>query len=361
MVGSFVAPHVLERYVSGALGERLAAKGWQVTFTSRMRARLPRVLDMLRTTFRSRSRYDVAQVEVYSGSAFIWAELVCALLKRLEKPVILSLHGGSLPAFARAHPSRVRKLLACARHVTSPSGYLAEAIGAYGVPVRVVPNPIEIGRYPWRRRERPEPKLVWLRAFHRTYDPEAMPRVMADLAVDVPDAEVTMIGPDKDGSLSRTRSLADKLSVGSRMHFPGAVAKQDVVGWLDRADVFVNSTTQDNTPVSVLEAMACGLPVVSTNVGGLPWLLEDGVSGLLVPPRRPDLLANAIRRVLREDGLAARLSEGARRRAGECDWSRVLPAWETLLREAAMGGRAAGTGRGRPRCAEAACAAVSTK
>src|SRR5690606_27209149 len=73
MVGSFVAPHVLERYVSGALGERLAAKGWQVTFTSRMRARLPRVLDMLRTTFRSRSRYDVAQVEVYSGSAFIWA------------------------------------------------------------------------------------------------------------------------------------------------------------------------------------------------------------------------------------------------------------------------------------------------
>jgi len=141
-----------------------------------------------------------------------------------------------------------------------------------------------------------------------------------------------MVGPDKgDGSLAHTRQAAVDLCVADRIAFPGAVPKADVPACLDRADIFLNTTTVDNTPVSVMEAMACGLCVVSTNVGGIPYLLDDGCNALLVPPGDADAMAAAVRRVLSEPGLAERLSSRARAKAEQFDWSFILPQWESLL------------------------------
>ena len=101
---------------------------------------------------------------------------------------------------------------------------------------------------------------------------------------------------------------------------------------MDRGDIFLNTTNVDNTPVSVLEAMACGLCIVTTNVGGIPHLLEHEHDALLVPSDDPAAMAAAVRRILTETGLAARLSHHARAKAERMDWSVVLPQWESLIR-----------------------------
>ena len=100
---------------------------------------------------------------------------------------------------------------------------------------------------------------------------------------------------------------------------------------MNQGDVFINTTNIDNTPVSLLEAMACGLCVVSTNVGGLPYLIEDGVDALLVPPDDSQAMAAAVRRILTEPGLAARLSSNARKKIERFDRSVILPQWEELF------------------------------
>jgi glycosyltransferase involved in cell wall biosynthesis len=101
-----------------------------------------------------------------------------------------------------------------------------------------------------------------------------------------------MIGPDKgDGSFEETRQIAAELGVMSRISFPGPVLKTETPAWLDQGDIFLNTPEVDNTPVSVLEAMACGLCVVSTNVGGLPYLLENEADALLVPPNSVEGMA----------------------------------------------------------------------
>jgi glycosyltransferase involved in cell wall biosynthesis len=89
----------------------------------------------------------------------------------------------------------------------------------------------------------------------------------------------------------------------------------------------------DNMPVSVLEAMACGLCVISTNVGGIPYLLEHEHDAMLVPPNDPEAMAAAVRRLLHEPELSARLSANARAKAAQCDWSVVLPQWNRVLYE----------------------------
>jgi glycosyltransferase involved in cell wall biosynthesis len=78
--------------------------------------------------------------------------------------------------------------------------------------------------------------------------------------------------------------------------------------------------------------MACGLCIISTNVGGIPYLLEHEHDALLVPPDDPAAMAGAVRRLFTEEGLAERLSCNARRKVEQFDWLNVLPQWEAILK-----------------------------
>jgi glycosyltransferase involved in cell wall biosynthesis len=164
------------------------------------------------------------------------------------------------------------------------------------------------------------------------YRPAAAPAVVARLRDAFPDVRLTMVGPDKgDGSLAETIRSAEALGVRERVEIVPGVPKAEVPQWLARADVFLNTTSVDNVPVSVVEALACGLCVVSSDAGGLPHLLDDGRDALLARGGEAEALAAGVERVLREPGLGERLSRGGREKAAACDWGVVFPLWERFL------------------------------
>lgn len=335
-VGNFLPASKGSRTVGEELASRLSAVGWQTLATSRETQRVRRLLDMVRTAWQRRQDFDVAHVDVYSGAAFVWAEAVCATLHAANKPYVLTLHGGNLPVFASRWPGRVSRLLRGARYVTTPSGYLREALRRHRSDLVLLPNAIDISTYPFRERRTLRPKLVWLRAFHSIYNPVLAVDVLAALAETNAGVELAMIGPDKaDGSLDRTRARATQLGVEGRLNITGPVPKSEVPERLAEHDVFINTTNIDNAPVSVLEAMACGLCVVSTRVGGIPYLVQDGREALLVPAGDAASMAAAVRRLLTEPGLAASLSRNARTATEAADWATVLPLWEDLFAHAA--------------------------
>lgn len=335
MVSNFLSPTGTSRGACEELADQLSGAGWDVITTSEKSQRIPRIADMVSTVWRCRKQYDVAQVDVYSGSAFIWAEAVCAVLRSLGKPYVLSLHGGGLPEFASTRSRRVSRLLRSAAVVTTPSNYLREGMSPYRSDLTLVPNSLDISGYAFRHRTNPQPNLIWLRSIHHIYNPVQAVQVLAAIREDYPDARLNMVGPDKgDGSRQEVEREARKLGVTSQLTITGVVPKADVPKQLAQADIFLNSANIDNTPISVIEALGCGLCVVSTDVGGIPYLLEDGHDSLLVPPRRPDEMAAAVRRVLSEPGLAGSLSENARRKTEQFDWSVTLPAWQQILEKA---------------------------
>jgi glycosyltransferase involved in cell wall biosynthesis len=316
------------------LAERLPPEHWTAFTTSPKHGRAYYLVDMLLTLWRLRHSYAVASVAVFSGPAFTWAEAAAWLLRALGKPYVLQLHGGDLPSFARREPYRVGRLLNSAAVVTAPSRYLQEQLRSYRNDIRLMPNALDVQSYPFRSRIRPSPRLVWLRAFGATYNPMLALRVLREMTSQFPDATLAMVGPDKgDGSLQSFRKTAKELRLGDRVEYAGLIRKADVPAWLNRGDVFLNTTNFDNTPVSVIEAMACGLCVVSTNVGGIPYLLEHEVDALLVPPNDPEAMAAAVRRILTEPELAERLSRKARWKIEEFDWQVVLPRWVSLFEE----------------------------
>jgi len=291
-----------------------------------------RLLDMISTVLRRKHEYAVAQVDVYSGMAFFWAEVVCHILHWIDKPYVLTLHGGNLPSFAKRWPRRVRNLLRSAAAVTTPSSYLLNHMSLYKSALRLLPNPLDLNAYKFSQREQVKPNLVWLRAFHSIYNPSLAPKVLASLVNKFPDIYLTMIGPDKsDGSLQEMQKLAKELGVADRIRLPGSIARAEVPSWINKSDIFLNTTNVDNSPVSVVEAMACGLCVISTNAGGIPNLLEHEHDSLVVPLDDPEAMAMAVRCVLTEPGLAKQLSRNARLKAERFDWSVILPQWQALL------------------------------
>lgn len=320
--------------ISEQLSPRLEKRGWNLILTSRYSRKIFRLFDMLLTVLTHRKFYSLAVVDVYSGLAFIWAFLCGWLLKIIGKPFILVLRGGNLPDFSLAHERFVRKLFSCANVITSTSDYLKENLNSFSQDIKIIPNAIEIQNYPFDLRGKPRPKVVWLRAFHNIYNPSMVPEILSVLRSNGIKANCIMVGPDKDdGSLQNMLEVATKLNVKDQIEVVPGVPKAKVPGELSRGDIFLNTTNYDNTPVSVIEAMACGLCVVSTDVGGLPYLLEDGVDALLVPPDDPDAMAAAVLRLLKEPNLASKLSQNARKKAEGFDWSIVLPMWEKLFKQ----------------------------
>lgn len=338
VIGNFLSTSLGTRSVCEDLALRLRESGWLVLTASAHRRRWPRLLDMLATAWRQRRRYEVAQVDVFSGHAFFWAEAVCWTLRRADKPYVLSLHGGYLPDYAARWPQRVRRLLESAATVTTPSPYLLHRLRSCREDLRLVPNPLDVRAFRCRLRGRPVPRLVWVRAFHRLYNPMLAPRVVARLIRDFPEIRLTMLGPDKgDGSLQETREVARELGVAGNIDWPGAVTKTDIPQWLDRHDIFLNTTNADNTPLSVMEAMASGLCIVSTNVGGIPDLVSPEREALLTPPNDEVAMGAAVRRILTDPVLANNLSWHARQKAELFDWAAILPQWDSVLRSVTEG------------------------
>ena len=336
LVGNFLAGGSWQ--VCQSLAERLSDAGWQVHTTSSVRPRVMRLADMMHSAWRLRNSVDMAMVEVYSGPAFRWAEVVSALLAGQRTPFVLALHGGNLPSFAAHHPRRVIRTLNRAAAVVAPSDYLKESMAAYRADIQLLPNAIELRHYPFRLRAPARPKLVWLRSFHDIYDPTMAVRVLAALKKRHSEATLRMVGPDKgDGSLQRAAEAARELGVLDDVEFVGAAPKERVPEELAKADIFINTSRIDNMPVSVIEALGCGLCVVSTNAGGVARLLTDGQDALLTPPGDAERMAAACSSVIADDELASRLSQAGRSTAERFAWSSVLPEWEELFASVVAG------------------------
>ncbi len=331
-VGNFLSARGYTVQFVEELSDRLEQDGWHIIRASDQVKKVSRLASILSRIFVNRKNFDAAHITVYSGAAFVWAEAAAGMLRVLRKPVVLSLHGGNLPSFAERWPGRVSRLLNSADLVIAPSGYMRNAMLKFRKDILLIANPVDTRLFAYRHRENVRPRLVWLRSFHETYNPTLAAQVLSLLVQEFPDMTLTMAGPDKgDGSFQRVKETARELGVERNIVFTGRLDNKEVPGFLSNADIFVNTTNVDNTPISVLEAMACGLCVVTTNVGGIPYLLEDENEALLVERNDPASMAGAIRRIVTEPDLARRLSQHARRKAEQCDWQKVLHEWKRVF------------------------------
>jgi glycosyltransferase involved in cell wall biosynthesis len=324
--GSGRVPDVFE-----TLGPLLRERDHDVVMGSQEPGSFRRAAAMAGLTVRSRRSVDAVVIHLYSGRALVVEDAVSRLAG--DRPLVGVLSGGGFPTFAQRHPRWVRRVLDRFDRLVAPSPYLARwASSQSATPVTVIANPLDLTGYPRRTRTAVRPRLLWLRAYHPIYAPEVAVRALAELVRALPDAELTMVGDDK-GERAGVESLARELGVDARVTIGGFAGPAEKHRLFDDHDVFVNTSRVDNRPVSVVEAAGCGLCVVSTRVGGIPDLVVDGESALLVDPDAPEAIAGAVRRLVEDPSLAEQLSVAGQAVADAGRPERVVAAWEAVLGE----------------------------
>lgn len=289
-----------------------------------------RMLDMLWHVLKLRNTIDVILIDTYSTSSFWYAFLVSQLARILKLRYVPILHGGNLPHRLQNNPRLCRMLFQNAHQNIAPSHYLLHHFKLHGyVNTVFIPNTIEISNYTFMERKTAVPRLLWVRSFAAIYNPTMAVEVLRKLKKKFPDALLCMVGPDKDGALVSTKALAKAYELD--VTFTGKLSKKEWISLSADYTIFINTTNFDNTPVSVMEAMALGLPVVSTNVGGIPYLLEDGVDALLVEANSVSQMVAAVERLCTDSHLATSITRGARTKVEAFDWTNVREAWKNVI------------------------------
>ncbi|RMG30836.1 MAG: glycosyltransferase [Gammaproteobacteria bacterium] len=248
--------------------------------------------------------------------------------------VVVNYRGGQAAEFFARQWRWVRPTLARARALAVPSSFLQRVFRQYGREAEILPNLIEPGV------ERCAPEggrflVLVARNLEPIYDVATALEGFARFAARVPEARLAIAGQGPEAG--RLRALARRLGIAERVDFLGALPHAELLRHLARADVLLNTSRVDNSPNALLEACALGVPVASTAAGGIPDIVEDGVSALLFPCGDAPAAAAALLRLYQDPALRARLAEQGRRLAEGYRWPAVRRRLFTLYTRASGG------------------------
>lgn len=330
-IGNKLSKHGANATSIETLGGFLESEGYIVFYASSKKNKFLRLLDMLYCTVKYRKTVDYVLIDVYSTLNFWYAIIISQLCRLLQMPYIAKLHGGNLPERLTSDLFFCDLLFKNAYGISAPSFYLMERFTRYKKQNLVyIPNSIEIKNYSYRARLIDTPKLLWVRSFSKIYNPKMAVVVLSHLKKEFPNATLCMVGPDKEHILESVRQLALDLNVS--VTFMGKLSKKEWIALSEGFNVFINTTHFDNTPVSLIEAMALGLPIVTTNVGGIPYLIENEKTGILIEDDDALGMANAIKQLHLNSSLQQSIIKSARQQVSFYDWNVVKEQWFQLLK-----------------------------
>ena len=279
--------------------------------------------------------YDVVHIFSASYFSFLLAPTPAILVGTLYgKKLLLNYHSGE----AEDHLHRWRRsaipTIRLADELIVPSSYLVRIFAKVGLPAKPIYNLIETDCFRFRERLSLRPVFLSNRNFEKHYGVARVLRAFATIQKRIPDARLIVAG---DGPERRSlERLARDLNL-QNVEFTGRVGHERVVELYDSADIFLNGSQIDNQPLSLLEAFACGLPVVTTDAGGIPDMVVPGKTALVVPRGEYEQLAASALHLLDDSALAHSIIQHARKECRKYQWGAVRNQWLNVYYELAGG------------------------
>lgn len=285
---------------------------------------LARLLPYLWALWRTSGRVQLMHLMANSGwSWHLFAAPAIAIARLRGVPVLVNYRGGEAEGFLARSRRAVGLTLNRVQALVVPSGFLVQVFERFGWRAQIVPNVVDLALFHPRPVRAPGQHLVVTRNLEALYDNASAIRALAELRRSHPAVRLTVAGSGPQRA--ELEALASDLGLQAAVHFAGRLDRQALAELLRGADVLLNPSLADNMPNSLLEALASGVPVVSTRVGGIPFMVEHGRTALLVPPREPAALAAAVAQLFDNAPLAEALRTAGLAEAQRYTWQRVAP------------------------------------
>jgi len=290
---------------------------------------LPYVLRLWKTA----GQVDLFHVMANSGLSWHLHAVPAMWIARIRGiPAVVNYRGGEAEPFLERSGALVRNAMQRADAFVVPSGFLHGVFARQGIHSEVVPNIVDLQHFraSGTKDGSQGPHLVVARNLEPIYDIPTALRAFALVRRVVHEARLTVAGTGPEQSA--LAALAKELGILDATCFSGRLDRDEMAVLYRSATISLNPSRVDNMPNSVLEAMASGVPVVSTAVGGVPFIVRDGETGLLVAPGDSTAMSEAVVRLLRDPELSARVRKDALNSVQQYAWSKVRDQWLAVYR-----------------------------
>lgn len=235
-------------------------------------------LGLIPRLMRRGRQYDVFHIHCCSGWGFLPAVVGVLVGRCLKKRVVLTYHGGGAEPFFDKHQKLVRYFLLRTDANIVLSGFLGRVFDEHRIPYTIIPNIIELDGSRFRKRESLKPHYICIRTLDPLYNHQCIIKAFEIVKKRIPEATLTIVGTgtikQEIENMVNEKGLED-------VTFTGRVDNSEIYRYLDQADIMLSAPHIDNMPVSILEGFNAGLLVISSNVGGVPYMIEEGVNGIL--------------------------------------------------------------------------------
>jgi len=279
------------------------------------------LFDLLKRT----RNYDIIHIFSASYFSFLLAPTPAVLIaKMFGKKTILNYHSGEASDHLRRWGRTAIPTVRLFDRVVTPSNYLVDEFARFGLEAEPIFNSVDAGRFRFRNRTPLRPVFFSNRNFEPHYNVACTLRAFSVIQRQMPEAELIVAGDGPERSM--LIRLAADLNL-RNVSFLGQVSPEEMSSIYDRTDVYLNSSEIDNMPLSLIEAMVCGLPVVSTNAGGIPYIVENGRTGLLVETNNHEALAAAALSLFEDRDMVERIVNSAREDIAKYSWENVRIEW----------------------------------
>jgi len=327
-IGNFLSKHFGTKGAVESLVPYFEKADLSFDLVSNSKNKIIRLIEMIFSTIFY--KYDIVHVDVYSGHAINFAFIVSKIAKIRGKKVILNLRGGKLAELYNSKKEKLDKLFSNATIILSPSKFLIQFFQSKNIKVEYLPNSIELENFPYNNNIVNTKSILWVRAFNEIYCPEVVIESFQIVKNKFPDATLTMVGPDK-GKLNEIKNMIKTLGLDESIKIVGAVPNNKLFKYYQSHSVFLNTTSYESFGVCVAEAASCGTPIISNNVGELPYIWENGVSVFLVDENDPKMFAKNILELFENQLLAEKLKINARQIVENFDRKLIIEKWIKLL------------------------------
>lgn len=298
-----------------------------------------RLIPYLFNLWRSAATVQLFHVMANSGwSWHLYAAPAIWIARIRNKPIVINYRGGEAENFFEKSFFWVKPSLKLVDAIVVPSGFLEEIFRKREIATIIVPNIVNLDRFSGKIDTENQnianaPHIILTRNLEEIYDNTTAIRAFHQVRKLFPDAKLTIAGSGTEFLM--LQALVGELGIDDAVTFTGQIDNEAIAALYHSADVMVNPSLVDNMPISLLEALACGVPVVSTDVGGISYLVTHNKTALLVPPKDPMAMSRAILTLLNDHAKARQIAEAGLVMVQQYSWpnvrDRLLSVYEQVL------------------------------
>lgn len=244
--------------------------------------------------------------------------------KLFRKKTILNYHTGEAEEHLKNWKLTAKPTMKWFDKIVVPSQFLVDVFAKYGLKAEVVYNFVDTEKFKFKKRQKLRPIFLSNRNFEAYYNVGCIIRAFAEITKVVHEAQLTVAGFGSEES--KLKQLVIDLDL-KNVKFVGRIPNDEMPKLYDSADIYLNASTVDNMPLSLIEAFAAGIPVVSSNAGGIPYLITHEKNGMLIAMNDCKSLANEAIRLLNDKDLAQNIIKLAHLDSEKYEWQKVKKDW----------------------------------